>query len=177
LQYLNKVKENPDIANFAPGRIYNMIMKYGNTPIEDDLKITGYEDLVKYNFFDGKIFGTYEAIHDIMRFMKASARRTETGKRILIMVGPVSSGKCLSSDTKIYNTEDGKFYTIRDIVNEKKSIKVQSYDLNGKFKEIRVSNFFKNGKQDLYKITTKKGSVVKSTKNHQFLTMNGVMWI
>jgi serine protein kinase len=173
LQYLNKVKENPDIANFAPGRIYNMIMKYGTTPIEDDLKITGYEDLVKYNFFDGKIFGTYEAIHDIMRFMKASARRTETGKRILIMVGPVSSGKCLSGDTKIYNTEDGKFYTIRDIVNEKKSIKVQSYDLNGKFKEIRVSNFFKNGKQDLYKITTKKGSVVKSTKNHQFLTMNG----
>jgi serine protein kinase len=28
-----------------------------------------------------------------MKFLKASARRTETGKRILIMVGPVSSGK------------------------------------------------------------------------------------
>jgi len=93
LQYLDKVKENPNVANFAPGRIYNMIMKYGTSPIDDDLKITGYEDLVKYNFFDGKIFGTYEAIHDIMRFLKASARRTETGKRILIMVGPVSSGK------------------------------------------------------------------------------------
>lgn len=52
-----------------------MIMKYGTTPTDDDLKITGYEDLVKYSFFDEKIFGTYEAIHDIMRFLKASARR------------------------------------------------------------------------------------------------------
>ena len=91
--YLFEVQKNPDIANFAPGRIYNMIVDKGMTDVDDDLKIRGYEDLVKYNFFDQKIFGTLEPIHDIMRFLKASARRTETGKRILILVGPVSSGK------------------------------------------------------------------------------------
>jgi len=42
---------------------------------------------------DDKIFGTKETLHDILRFLKAAARRTETGKRILILVGPVSSGK------------------------------------------------------------------------------------
>jgi len=93
LEYLYKVKEDPAIAGFAPSRIYNMVMNKGVTKVEDSLKLRGYEDLVSYNFFDNKIFGTKESIHDIMRFLKAAARRTETGKRILILVGPVSSGK------------------------------------------------------------------------------------
>lgn len=91
--YLSEVEKRPEIANFSPGRIYNMIMKMGTSPVPESLKTMGYEDLVQYNFFKDKIFGTLEPIHDLMRFMKASARRTETGKRILIMVGPVSSGK------------------------------------------------------------------------------------
>ena len=94
LEYLQKVQENPKIANFAPGRIYDMIMKYGTEEVDDSSKTMGYEDLISYNFFHKRgIFGTYEPIHDLMKFLKASARRTETGKRILIMVGPVSSGK------------------------------------------------------------------------------------
>lgn len=93
LDYLSLVKAKPEVANFAPGRIYNMINNFGVEQVDESLKSRGYEDLVKYKFFDGKIFGTLEAIHDIMKFLKAAARRTETGKRILIMVGPVSSGK------------------------------------------------------------------------------------
>jgi len=93
LDYLYLVREAPKIAQFASGRIYDMIMKYGTREVDSSLKIRGYEDLVQYKFFDGKIFGTYESIHDLMKFLKASARRTETGKRILIMVGPVASGK------------------------------------------------------------------------------------
>ena len=93
LDYLYKVKENPDIAIFAPGRIYNMIMSKGTEKVDESYKIRGYEDLVKYSFFNDRIYGCYNAIHDIMKFLKASSRRTETGKRILILVGPVSSGK------------------------------------------------------------------------------------
>lgn len=93
IDYLKMIKEKPDIANFAPGRIFNMIMKHGVAEVDSSIKTRGYEDLVRYKFFDGKIFGTHEAIHDLMRFLKASARRTETGKRILMMVGPVATGK------------------------------------------------------------------------------------
>jgi len=93
LDYFNFVKENPYIAQFAPGRIYNMIMSYGTEPVDDAFKTRSYEDLVRYKFFDKKIYGTLEPIHDLMRFLKAASHRTETGKRILIMVGPVSSGK------------------------------------------------------------------------------------
>jgi serine protein kinase len=93
IDYLQIVKDTPDVANFAPGRIYNMVMKYGIDEVDTSFKTRGYEDLVRYKFFDNKIFGTLEPIHDLMRFLKASARRTETGKRIMIMVGPVASGK------------------------------------------------------------------------------------
>ena len=95
LNYLEKVHESPDIATFAPGRIYNMIMKHGIESVPVEEKLAGYDDLVTYNFFKDKIFGleSHMAIHDIMKFLRASARRTETGKRILIMVGPVASGK------------------------------------------------------------------------------------
>jgi serine protein kinase len=92
--YLMKVKDNPLIAQYAPARIYNMIMKHGVEQVDESQKIRGYEDLVSYNFFKkGKIFGSLESIHDIMRFLKAAAMRTETGRRILILIGPVSSGK------------------------------------------------------------------------------------
>jgi serine protein kinase len=93
LDYLYKVQENPEITNFAPGRVYNMVSAKGYESVDESFKLRGYDDLVSYKFFDGKIFGTLESLHDIMRFLKAAARRTETGKRILILVGPVSSGK------------------------------------------------------------------------------------
>lgn len=93
IEYCKKVMENPEIAMLAPARIYNMIIKYGTEPVAENRKTKGYEDLVKYKFFDGKIFGSFEPIHDLMKFLKAAARRTETGKRILMMMGPVSGGK------------------------------------------------------------------------------------
>ncbi len=93
LDYLAIVKENPATTQLAPGRIYNMVMEKGTQPIQDTIKLPDYEDVVSYKFFCEELFGLEEALHDIMKFFKAGARRTETGKRILILVGPVSSGK------------------------------------------------------------------------------------
>jgi serine protein kinase len=87
------VKANPSLAMSAPSRLYNMIIGQGTSPTAEKVLLPGYEDLVKYNFFDGQIFGVDESIHDIVKFLHAGARRTETGKRILMLVGPVSSGK------------------------------------------------------------------------------------
>jgi serine protein kinase len=93
LEYLELVKQNPDIAQLAPGRVYNRIMREGTEEIDDPVRLPNYEDIVRYKFFKDDLFGLDESLHDIMRFFKAGARRTETGKRILILVGPVSSGK------------------------------------------------------------------------------------
>ena len=93
LEYLQMVKDNPEIATIAAARMYNAILKYDTTSVHNDRKITGYDDLVTYNAFDGKIFGTEEPLHDLMKYLKAGAHRTETGKRILLLVGPPSGGK------------------------------------------------------------------------------------
>ncbi len=93
LEYLELVRENPSIAQLAPGRLYHMVMDRGTEPVQDVVKLPDYDDLVRYRFFLGELYGLEEPLHDIMRFFKAGARRTETGKRILILVGPVSSGK------------------------------------------------------------------------------------
>jgi serine protein kinase len=93
LDYLELLKENPSIAQLAPERLYTMVMDRGTEPIEEGVKLPDYEDMVRYRFFQDELYGLEEPLHDIMRFFKAGARRTETGKRILILVGPVSSGK------------------------------------------------------------------------------------
>ncbi len=91
--YMGLVHENPRIAQTAPARIYDMIIQEGTEPIPDNEKLPHYEDMVRYNFFRKEIFGIEEVLHDLLRFLRAGANRTETGKRILILVGPVSSGK------------------------------------------------------------------------------------
>ncbi|MEW5938007.1 MAG: hypothetical protein AB1665_09375, partial [Candidatus Thermoplasmatota archaeon] len=93
LDYMMLVKDKAEIAQLAPGRIYKMIVDRGIEPLEDPVRLPDYEDMVRYKFFEEEIFGLEEPLHDIMNFFKAGARRTETGKRILILVGPVSSGK------------------------------------------------------------------------------------
>jgi len=69
-----------------------MVMQKGTGPV-GEAKIPDYDDMIKYNFFGDELFGLEEPLHDLMKFLKAGARRTETGKRILILVRPVSSGK------------------------------------------------------------------------------------
>ncbi|MFH0810564.1 MAG: protein prkA [Pseudomonadota bacterium] len=93
LDYLELVRKDSQLAQLAPGRIYDMIMKEDVKPAERLEKLPDYEDLVRYNFFDGELFGIEEPLHDLVKFLRAGARRTETGKRILVLVGPVSSGK------------------------------------------------------------------------------------
>lgn len=93
LDYLQLISENPKIASFASDRVYNAVVEKGTRAVDETEKTRDYEDLVDYPFFDDIIYGSLEQKHDVVKFLKAAARRTETGKRILMLMGPVSSGK------------------------------------------------------------------------------------
>jgi hypothetical protein len=41
IDYLKKVKEHPEICNFSPGRIYEMVMKHGTADVDPVLKTRG----------------------------------------------------------------------------------------------------------------------------------------
>jgi len=114
LDYLKMAKDNPEITSIATARMYNAILKYGVNSVSNDRKIIGYDDLVTYEAFKDKIYGTEEPLHDLMKFLKAGAFRTETGKRILLLVGPPSSGKssCVYYLKRILEQDDTPKYVI-----------------------------------------------------------------
>lgn len=93
-EYLHLVKENPDTAQLAPNRVYNMIISKGTEDVDKNfIKLSQYDDILSYNYFNEELYGIEEPIHDLVKAFKAGAKKTDVGKKILILVGPVSSGK------------------------------------------------------------------------------------
>ncbi|KAB2951175.1 PrkA family serine protein kinase [Heliorestis acidaminivorans] len=83
--YLNLVKENPEITQLSHARIYNMIVSEG---VEE---VNGVK---RYKFFSSEIFGLDRTLETLVEeYFHSSARRTEVRKRILVLMGPVSGGK------------------------------------------------------------------------------------
>ncbi len=47
----------------------------------------------RYDFFEKHLFGIEGALDNLMAFLQAAARKTETARRMLLLYGPPSSGK------------------------------------------------------------------------------------
>ena len=78
--------------------------------------------------------------------------------------------KCIAKDSSILMA-DGSTKMIQDIIV---GDRVQSYN-NGYYSGQNVTNVFYNGKKEVYKICTKNGFELKSTKDHKYLTQRG--WV
>ncbi|WP_370046525.1 PrkA family serine protein kinase [Lysinibacillus sp. RC79] len=83
--YLNIIKERPEVAQTAHSRVYNMIKNSG-VEERDGQKM--------YEFFGQEIFGLETAIERLVEeYFHPAARRLDVRKRILLLMGPVSGGK------------------------------------------------------------------------------------
>jgi serine protein kinase len=82
--YLPAVLENPQLAQLAHARVYNMVRSYGV-----DVDEHGDES---YHFFARELFGIDEALARVVEYLKAAAMGSDVGKRILMLYGPPSSG-------------------------------------------------------------------------------------
>ena len=94
-EYLDMVRENPNLARNAFQRMYDMIMSYGTRTYTDYKK-----EITHYNFFDdpienGKdaVFGLDVQIMKLVNFMRSAALGYGTEKRVLLLHGPVGSAK------------------------------------------------------------------------------------
>ncbi len=137
-EYMALVHDDPVVAQSAPARVYNMIMERGTSDSGHPDKLPHYEDLVRYTFFDGEIFGIEEVLHDLVRFFQAGANRTETGKRILILVGPVSSGKSTIAALLRRGLERVKapVYAIKDCPIHEEPLHLIPRSLRAKFEQL-----------------------------------------
>ncbi|MDG5788785.1 PrkA family serine protein kinase [Evansella sp. AB-P1] len=84
-EYLDLLRERPEVAQTAHSRIYNMIKDAG---VEET------DGRKRYKFFENEIFGLEDAIERLVEeYFHSAARRLDVKKRILLLMGPVSGGK------------------------------------------------------------------------------------
>lgn len=83
--YLEILRERPEVAQTAHSRIYNMVKDAG--VIEEGEK-------KRYLFFENQIFGLEESVERLVEeYFHSAAKRLDVKKRILLLMGPVSGGK------------------------------------------------------------------------------------
>ncbi len=95
VEYLDIVREDPNVARNAYQRLYDMIMHFGYSEQTEFKK-----RIVRYHFFDdpidnGKdaIFGIDVHLQKLVNVLKSAAMGYGTEKRVILLHGPVGSAK------------------------------------------------------------------------------------
>lgn len=133
-EYLELVKKNPNIAQTAHSRVYNMIKSYGIEEREDGTK--------EYLFFSREMFGLEKAISRLVEeYFHSAAKRLDVRKRILLLMGPVSGGKStivtmLKRGLEQYSrTDEGALYAIKGCPMHEEPLHLIPYELRPEFEE------------------------------------------
>ncbi|MBB6449583.1 serine protein kinase [Geomicrobium halophilum] len=134
-EYLELLKERPEIAQSAHSRVYNMIRDRGIEQHKDS-------DVKKYPFFSDHIYGLEESIERLVEeYFHSAARRLDVRKRILLLMGPVSGGKStivnlLKRGLEEYSlTDEGAVYAIKDCPMQEDPLHLIPYHLRDEFYE------------------------------------------
>ncbi|MFD1738332.1 PrkA family serine protein kinase [Bacillus salitolerans] len=84
-EYLELLRERPEVAQSAHSRVYNMIKNAG---------IDEVDGKKKFRFFSKQMFGLEESLERLVEeYFHPAAKRLDVRKRILLLMGPVSGGK------------------------------------------------------------------------------------
>ena len=98
LEYLEIVKENPEIVKLAHKRLYEMINSKGVEELKAEenpriRKIYGNDLIRKYGFFRDEFYGIDKVIMKLANYFKSAAMKGEESRQVLYLVGPVGAGK------------------------------------------------------------------------------------
>ncbi|HEY0322693.1 MAG TPA: PrkA family serine protein kinase [Pyrinomonadaceae bacterium] len=87
--YFELVTQNPRLAELSHARINDMVHAAGVDKLNEGTR----DEVARYNFFAGELYGIEEPIARIVEYFKSAAQRLEVRKRILLLMGPVGGGK------------------------------------------------------------------------------------
>ncbi|MFI8715989.1 PrkA family serine protein kinase [Brevibacillus brevis] len=133
-EYLQLVRKNPQIAQTAHSRVYNMIKSAGVEENEDGSR--------SYQFFSREIFGLDRSVERLVEeYFHSAARRLDVRKRILLLMGPVSGGKStlvtmLKRGLEEYSrTEDGAIFALDGCPMHEEPLHLIPHDLRPEVEE------------------------------------------
>src|SRR3954467_3626000 len=119
-EYLDIVREHPEVTRTAYQRIYDMILSYGI-----DVSESSREKHTHYRFFDDPesdgrdaVFGLEVPLHHLVNALKSAAAGYGIERRVLLLHGPVGSSKStiarlLKKGMERYTSTDaGALYTL-----------------------------------------------------------------
>jgi len=135
-QYLELVFENPSIARSAHSRIYDMISSCGwkDTP-----------EGRQYHFFSGELFGIEATLQILVEdYLRPSAYELDTKKRVLLLMGPVGTGKSTIVDMikrgleEYSKTPEGALYGIKGCPMHEEPLHLIPRNLRGELEALGV---------------------------------------
>ncbi len=101
----------------------------------------------------------------------------KTAEKLWQWILPFASygfNKCVSGETKIIDTENGRLIKVKDLYENKKLVKKTfSIDKENKVKESKITDVIFNGIKPTFELKTKSGKKITTTDNHPFLTPSG----
>ncbi len=94
-EYLDIVRDHPEVTRTAYQRLYDMIMSHGTEEVyEQKEKITRYKFFTDFAARHGDaIFGLDRSLMHLVNQFKSAAKGYGTEKRVLLLHGPVGSSK------------------------------------------------------------------------------------
>lgn len=125
-EYLNVVRERPEVTRTAYQRLYDMILSYGFKEQIDNKK-----RIIHYHFFDDPLHGGADAVFGmdiplmrLVQVIKSAAMGYGAQKRVILLHGPVGSAKStiarlLKSGLEAYSrTREGSLFTYEWVIPE-----------------------------------------------------------
>jgi serine protein kinase len=118
LEYMNLVKENPDIAKASHKRLSDVLEAHGVTVMADSdprkHKLFDDENIKIYDYFQTEFFGAERTVAKIMRFLKSAALKGEESRQVLLLMGPVGAGKSAITEHIKRSIEQLSYYHLAD---------------------------------------------------------------
>ena len=102
IDYLKQVQENPEVTKLAARRLVDSIESFGMRRLEESdprcRKLFDNDKIKIYDYFKDDFYGHERVIAKIMRFLKSASLKGEESRQVLLLMGPVGSGKSALAD-------------------------------------------------------------------------------
>ena len=144
LEYLELVKQDPNITKLAHKRLCDAIELYGVEVLSGDdsrkNKIFDGDNIKTYDYVKDEFFGMERVIANIMRFLNSASLRGEESRQVLLLMGPVGAGKSALTEHIKSSLEGLTYYHLKGDPQRGEPLQLIPRSLRKRFNDMLGSN-------------------------------------